>query len=687
MNPSIILSSCPEGREQRIAGIRRIIASPIGAAIWSELRAAAVRERDLPPYLVDSVFPGRDPYSAELKGMDYTLCRGVGLRILRHALLFLIEGDQAWIDAAVRQSDVLFDDQEYPAWNHFARMAEPQFDVHLRTGMLAKDVSLMFNWLRPHLGPGRTRTLVDGLEKRALAPFNRAVESRPWWIEVNNNWLTCIVGGLGICGMALDGLHPEARNLIALADPLMERHLEDFGSEGEFNEGLGYAGAIGLVIDYFAARLGWSVDTDNRLARAPFPAVARWYIHMTVPPGHLFAFGDGHAHAPLKADWMAALASAGQDPVLQGFYLSHRSIQADPLQLLFLDPDLQPCPPAGHLPLGRAFREKGACVSSRTSWDWDRTSSVVGSKARREDNHEHNDPGQVVIDGEGLPLIVDWGTPTTTYPAGFFTRDRFHYFETRAFGHNIPVFGGRDMRSCYVLHPDYTEGPLHGKRALLNQGRILSSTFDDNWGGLWTIDTTDAWDGVILCHRTVLHVFPGFVVVLDEARLAGHESISLRWNTAHPPVLTGEDGFRLQLERVGLAARVLDLQGGATCYRIDRQRYHAPWNRDQFGGILPERDCPYFEAVTHSDRCRFLTLFSVQPGSRTQAWTRKDDVHVGTIGPDRLEVTATDTEIVVQSSVHNRSWTIALAPRTEAATLPPPRSPGNPLVSDRTGPG
>ena len=49
--------------------------------------------------------------------MDYTLCRAVGLRITRHALMYLIDGDRQWIDAVIRQTDALFDDVVYPAWN------------------------------------------------------------------------------------------------------------------------------------------------------------------------------------------------------------------------------------------------------------------------------------------------------------------------------------------------------------------------------------------------------------------------------------------------------------------------------------------------------------------------------------------------------------------------------------------
>lgn len=667
MLPTLLFEPTAAGRQPRIEEIKRVIASPRGAPMWARLQAAARRERDLAPYLVDSVFPGRDESQARMHGMDWTLCRHVGLRILRHALMFVVDGDPRWIEAALRQTDVLFDDREYPAWNHVARLLDPdgsirqgidlrRHDVHLRTGMLAKDVSLMFNWLRPHLDARQIENLVRGLERRAIRPFQQARAQQPWWLEVNNNWMTCIVGGLGICGMALDGLHPDARDLVAYADPMMERHLGDFGAEGEFNEGLGYAVAMSFPVGYFAARLGWSGGRENRLAAAPFPAIAKWFASMTAPPGHLFAFGDGAAQADLKAEWMITLAAAQQDPVLQGYALHHASTLDDPLPLLGYDPDLAPAGAGGRWPLGHAFRDQGAIVSSRTSWNWDTTACVVAAKARREDNHEHNDPGQVVIYGEGQPLIVDWGTPPGTYPAGFFTHDRFRYFDAGAFGHNVLVFGGREMESCYVLHPKYTAGPLHGKRALRAQGRILDAEFDDRWGGLWRIDTAAAWSGVKANVRTVLHVLPGFVVVLDQARLEQPESISLRWNTARPPVAGRSGDFTLQLETVGLAARVLNLAGGEAVWRPGRHGYAAPWNLDQFGNPLPARACPYFETLIHGDHATLLSLFAVQPGTWTRSWQATDRGYIGMIDGDRLEVVVRPDSVQVHSVLHERAW-------------------------------
>ncbi len=79
---------------------------------------------------------------------------------------------------------------------------------------------------------------------------------------------------------------------------------------------------------------------------------------------------------------------------------------------------------------------------------------------------------------------------------------------------------------------------------------------------------------------------------------------------------------------------------------------------DQFGGILPDRDCPYFETVIEADRCRFLTLFSVQPGNQVNGWSQQDNVRIGTIGDERLQVAVLDSGLTVHSTSHNREWTL-----------------------------
>jgi hypothetical protein len=112
MEPSILFAPTHEARSHRLDEIRRVIASPAGSPIWNQIKTAAINERDLPPYLPDSVFSGRALYDAKRHSIDARLCIAIANRIQRHALMFLIDGDSHWIDAALRQTDVLFDDAE-----------------------------------------------------------------------------------------------------------------------------------------------------------------------------------------------------------------------------------------------------------------------------------------------------------------------------------------------------------------------------------------------------------------------------------------------------------------------------------------------------------------------------------------------------------------------------------------------
>jgi hypothetical protein len=77
---------------------------------------------------------------------------------------------------------------------------------------------------------------------------------------------------------------------------------------------------------------------------------------------------------------------------------------------------------------------------------------------------------------------------------------------------------------------------------------------------------------------------------------------------------------------------------------------------DQFGTQMKQREAPYFETLIHADRCRLLSLFAVQPGNQTTAWTQNDDINTGTIGSSHLEVMVKDSVITILSSLHDRQW-------------------------------
>ncbi|MCZ6706265.1 MAG: heparinase II/III family protein, partial [Bacteroidetes bacterium] len=255
----------------------------------------------------------------------------------------------------------------------------------------------------------------------------------------------------------------------------------------------------------------------------------------------------------------------------------------------------------------RAFRDNGAQIYSRTDWNPDSTAMVVYGKAKRDHNHAHNDVGQVCIDAMGQRMIVDLGSPSA-YPADFFDENRWNYYNASVVGHNVPMFGNREQR---ITPLDST--PQDNFDFDRMSGRTLQSHFDDKMGGYWQMDLSRAYDGVRRVMRTVVHLFPGFVAVLDEGELEIEEDISLRWHTIEEATLGSNGAFQVANQGVVLVGRVEVLNGKLIDHRLRRHKYEPPFNRGRMGDLLEQRREPYVETRLRDKNYRVLTLFALIP--------------------------------------------------------------------------
>ncbi|MDP6039145.1 MAG: heparinase II/III family protein, partial [Candidatus Latescibacteria bacterium] len=445
---------------------------------------------------------------------EWTLVNAVAQRIQRAGLAYLISEQPKYRDDALRQMESLFDTTQWPDWRD---KAHPRTEVDLRGGMLSSAIALAYDWMHPLLTETERKSILSGLDERGLQPYFRDIEADAYWADVRTNWLTTILGGLGIAGMALAEDHPRSQELVDFAMPRMIDYLDRYGPEGEFNESVGYSSSTTQPVAFFAAHRYASKGGQNRLAEHPFPQTCHWTIYFTLPPGRYAAFGDGHVDAPPALTFIPAVADATQDGVLQKFYLDYYANLGDARrslawELLWYNPDLAPT--SLNIPTGRAFHAHGACFSSRADWNPVSTPSLVyGKGGSGTIVHGHHDVGQICIDGYGERLIVDLGSPPG-YPADY-GANKYEYYNASAHGHNILIFGGREMK--------------HKERA-----EILDASFEDDKGGTWQTDLTPKYDGAKTARRTVVHLHPEVIAVLDEAELEAEENISLRWHTISP---------------------------------------------------------------------------------------------------------------------------------------------------------
>lgn len=586
---------------------------------------------------------------AEQRNPDFVICEAAGQRVLRAALVHLIDGDPAFKQVAMDQMKSLFDDKDWPQWLDQAhhRFGYP---AGLRTGMLARDVGLAYDWLYSSMTPAEQQFVLEGLDRKAIQPYLASLKMDPWWIHDMNNWLTTIVGGLGIAGMAIQGDHPDAQTLVDKAVPLMTAYLDIYGPEGEFSESVAYANATQRPANFFGALRYASGGGENRLAASPFQDTCLWTMYLTLPPGRIAAFGDGHADAKPWIKHVAAVAAATGDQILQWFYLQHATASADPLELLWFDASLEPQNPQGILPLGRAFPAHGGCISSRTDWHQPSTPCVVYGKFGREQNHEHNDIGQLCIDGYGERLIIDPGSPSG-YPEDFFDENRWRYYNASVRGHNVFMFGDREMRV-----PDRTRAQKEGRDLSTYRGTLIDAAFDDTKGGYWKLDVTNAYDGAVSVHRTVVHLLPGIVAVLDEAELEASELISMRWHTIEQVAPDAEGRFTVMHGAARLTAMISRLDAGKMVLSGGHHRYEPPYDRERTGARLEQRHEPFIEALMEGSKCRLLTLFSVSESTSTADWARQVDGWEMNIPAGRILVRFLDGQLQVRHIESGTSW-------------------------------
>ncbi|MEZ5277984.1 MAG: heparinase II/III family protein [Opitutaceae bacterium] len=605
--PHICLTAHKTAQLRSVAEARDATKTGLGRRLWEGIRSRAEADLDRDPFTPWSEFPEREPIHARHRNADYTVCLAAGQRILRASLVHLLTGEGAFKDEALRQMASLFDPADWPMWCDKAHVHQGSPPADLRTGMLCADLALAYDWLHGSLsGPDR-QFIIEGIDRCGIQPYLERLPGKPFWLTSRHNWTTCVVGGLGIAGMALADDHPDSGRLIDIALPVMRDCLSVYGPEGEFNESVGYAGAIQLLVNFYAAWLYQTDGRENLLASWPFPEACRWVMHFTNPPGYGVPFGDAHRETPVASQYFAAVAAATRDPLLQWFFATHHETEQerrhDIRPFLFFDDTLAAKAPGPGLPLGRAYHAHGQCISSRTDWNPRTTACVVTGKAGREVNHAHNDVGQLCIDGYGEPLIVDLGA--CHYPSHEFYDRLENFYNFSGSGHNIPMIGERDLR----MTPDA-------------QGRIEWARFDRDLGACWRLDTTAAYEGVYRVHRTVIHLFPGIVAVSDRIDLCHPEQVVLRWHTADRSTPSPDGSFTVTGKSARLVGKIARPDRGILEIRRGEHAYQPPYDRNRLGEHLVQKHESFIEVVTTGEKVRLISLFAVFPGgSPLPGWT------------------------------------------------------------------
>lgn len=160
-------------------------------------------------------------------------------------------------------------------------------------------------------------------------------------------------------------------------------------------------------------------------------------------------------------------------------------------------------------------------------------------------------------------------------------------------------------------------------------GVFLRTAFGEH-GAAWSIDLTGAYRDVTRVTRSVVHLLPGLVAVLDDCQLPAAEPVTLRWHTADRAAIDAGGSFRVRAAGprgpVRLCGQICPLSGGgadggAVTFRRGEHRYRPPYDRTRLNEPLEQRRESFVAADAHGSRCRLLTLFVIAgPGAPPPAW-------------------------------------------------------------------
>lgn len=615
-HPRLFISSTATKGLRTVDDIKQATHSGWSQSNWQSVLAAAEKAVIKGPVQIDDELPDRVQSMVDQKNPDYVVCEAVGQQLLRAALAHLLTGRPEFKQSAMDQLKVIYDPELWPDWIDQGHL-EFEYPADLRTGMLSQSVGITYDWLASALTAEERAWVIQGLDRRGIQPYLESLKMDPWWARDYNNWMACVVGGLGIAGMALDGEHPDARKLIDFSVQKMNEYLSIYGPEGEFNESVAYAGANRLPVGFFQAHRYWSGGQQNRLSQTPFPEMCEWVMHATLPPGRVVTVGDCHPHWPVITGYVAPVAAATQSGLLQWFYQQYQKASDDPYQLVSYDGLLEPVAPDENVPTFKSYEGQGRLVISRTDWNPTTTACVVHAKAGREENHEHNDIGQVCLDGFGERLIIDLGSPSG-YPADFFEAVRWEYVNASIRGHNILMFDDEEQRS-----PAGKRGAWEDSESL--GGKTVAQHFVPGVGAAWKMDLSPAYKNGQQVTRTVVHLYPGYVAVLDEATTPKDQDISLRWHTIDRAEPNSEGRFVVRGEKAKASALITRLDEGDIAISRNEHQHRPGFDKDRTGTPLEARRESYVETKLRGNACRILTLFNVRAAdANDQPWSRDD---------------------------------------------------------------
>jgi len=491
------------------------------------------RLAELRATLFPTDLPAREKFLREevrLENLMYDMAK-VRTHLEQSAFAYAVSGDAAQLAIAKLALRRLC---EYQRWDYFLEAGNKTIGLQRAPEATIASV-LALDWLGDQVTPEERALVEDSIirkgapacyttlygmkhpdrvrgwtqDPREKMPF--VINMARWPLILNSTNLKVIpICGLGYAAIHFHGRHPEAGKWLELARLSARAFAEMYGTDGAYDEGVGYWGYTTMHMILFAEALYRRLGIDDRKL-INYPGTVRYALSMTMPTQHnpkeAVNFGDAAAVDTTVAAWVGRVYD---DPV-SDYVVRHVGGVGHWPAAIWCRPEAAGTPPGPEL---NDVRLSNDLVISRSGWT--ANDGVVALRSGGPANHEHADRNSVVFKVHGERFFHD------PYGGGYNTmvpKWRLRFTEA----HSAVLVGGQGHQ--------YHDGS-EGTNSSWAEARVKAFRHGPGWMTV-TSDATEAYalvnPAVRLVERTLVYLKPDVVLILDRVQLETAATVQVRY--------------------------------------------------------------------------------------------------------------------------------------------------------------
>jgi len=432
-------------------------------------------------------------------------------RIMDLVISHHIDPNNAYRDRAVEELKGLC------AWSTWVDPCHNKMAADICTSEAAVATVIGLDWLWDDISPEDRKAMIRNVSEKALKPYLQAIKDEVWWHGCYHHWNVVVNAGMAMAAMAMEDEDPQAKQVEKLARDGLKNFFDAFGSDGSWDEGIGY---WGMTIRYLLllAEADKNLRDDMGIYHSRGMKTTGLFPVYFTPNGHAASFGDlpiEPLHGTIyllarqfglkEVAWWLDTYSLGRDATTNGWSVAG-------LAMLFRPKNIK-VPKTPKLETIKTFPQIGwAAIADQ----WPRPGLYVAAKTGdMAVNHSKSNMNSIQLQLGGEMMLVDFPRGPQTQQFGTAAQKRFYEITARA--HNTICIAQRDHQ-------------------IDAQGSILESKSTKNYRWIACDAGCACGESTQFIRHVVMTVDPGggqgcAVIVLDELTNGAPEKFEQFWHT------------------------------------------------------------------------------------------------------------------------------------------------------------